>query len=270
MYTNLPDGQGFSRVNLDLQELYQGIVGYDRFKERFPPFMQADPLAKEIISLKGDTLTYRTEHIHVEEKDKRKSVLFLLGNPAVHSVATGIPFSYQHGVNGGQVEHRFWSALRETGFIDLPFHLSLKEKRKILFEADYDSKIVFNLDLFFTLPSTASGSAIHNHPIQKLSGVAQIQSLLGKKALSRIFDEEKRRLDSVIQKYDVVIACQKNAYDGVRSSCTPSYEKRSLMKNYYETETYNGVKLFCVPPTYLFRSKIVKGQLATIRDMVVR
>ena len=78
----------------------------------------------------------------------------------------------------------------------------------MLFEADYDSGIVFNLELFFTLPSTASGSKSPGHPIQKLSGLAQIQSLLGKKALVRLAYQETNRMEVIIGEYDAVIACK--------------------------------------------------------------
>ena len=269
MYEIMPDGQGFSRVEINLDDLYQGISGYDRFRQRFGPFMQADPLAQDIITLEDGCLKYRTEHIHAKKSSGRKSILFLVGNPAVHSVVTGIPFAYERGVNGREREHRFWGALRETGYVDLPYDFSDEEKKRILFNADYDSEIIFNMEVFFTLPSTASGNKNASHLIQKRSGVQQLLALLGSKALSRIAHKEAERLKEIMSKYDVVIVCQRNAYYGVKSSESPEYAIANLRNQFIQTETRNETLLYCIPPTYLFRTKKVLNQLREIRLNII-
>jgi hypothetical protein len=272
MYAIIPDGQGFSRVEIDLEQLYKGIPGRDKFERQFEPFIQADDSAAKIINLTGNILQYKTEHIHVDGTDGRKSVLFVLGNPAVHSVVTGVPFAYEKKKNGDIKEHRFWKSLRDTGYVDLPYNLSTNEKKKKLFAADYNSEIIFNLEVFYTLPSTSSaqGNKNANHPILKNAGVPQLKSLFGTRALRRIASEESKRLHQIIQNYDAVIACQSDAYIGVKAPNSPKYSKKSLMERYFETQTIDGILLFCVPPTHLFGAAKVKEQLNDIRRRIAR
>lgn len=268
MYMNSPDGQGFSRVKIDLDKLYHGISGYDGFKSKFEPFLQADPLAKDIITLENGYLNYRTEHIHANKNNQRKRILFLIGNPAVHSVAKGVPFAYEKGWHGSTKEHRFWETLRDTGYVDLPYKKDPEDKKKILLNADYDSKFIVNIEMFFTLPSTASGIKNSVHPIQKKSGVAQIRSLLGKKGLDRIANEERKRLAEIISNCDAVITCQTDAYHGVKSIDSPEFNRASIKEQFYKTKTMNGVLLYCIWPTHLWRSKVVKQQLKEIKKEI--
>ncbi len=141
MFKVSPLSQGFSQVEIDLTKLFDTQKEYDDFIKKFDPFIASDPLNKDIIRLKNNILTYKTEHIIPTKNDGRKKVLFLLGNPATHSVKTGVPFSYENKSNGGKGEHRFWEALRITEFIDLPFNISIEEKKIILFDLHYKSTI---------------------------------------------------------------------------------------------------------------------------------
>ena len=56
MYGNVPDGQGLSHVQIDINALYRGISGYDKFIQRFDFFMGTDLLTKEIITLENGLL----------------------------------------------------------------------------------------------------------------------------------------------------------------------------------------------------------------------
>lgn len=247
--------QGLSQVEIDLTQLFDSQEEHEEFIEKYAPFIASDPLNEDIIKLENNILTYKTEHIIPTKNDGRKKVLFLLGNPATHSVKTGIPFSYEKKRNGGKREHRFWEALRSTEFIDLPFEVSNEEKKRILFDLQYKSRIRFSQEVFFTLPSTASCTGKETHPIQKKSGVIQIEYLLGKKALAKIARMETKRLGPIIETHDAVIVAQKDAYNEIKSQESPKYEGGKVKKSGIETKTFNGVPLFCTPPTYLYRTQ---------------
>ncbi len=73
--------------------------------------------------------------------DKRPPLLLVLGNPATHSVESGMFFSFE----GNKKEHRFWSGIHKpTGVLDLPFEPGLsieklnKQRRDALFNLKCD------------------------------------------------------------------------------------------------------------------------------------
>jgi len=268
MFKVSPLSLGLSNIEIDLIKLFDDQIEYDGFINKFDPFIASDPLNKDIIELKNNILTYKTEHIHPTKNDGRKKVLFILGNPATHSVKYGIPFSYESKINGGKREHRFWEALRTTEFIDLPFNISVEEKTKILFDLRYKSTIRFSLDVFFTLPSTASSTGKEADPIQKKSGVLQIEYLLGRKALNKIAGKEIERLENIIIEHDAVIVAQKDAYNGIKSNTSPEYDGKKVKASCIETTTFNGVPLFCTPPTYLYRAEASLNILRHIKSKI--
>jgi len=272
MFKVSPLSLGFSQVEIDLTKLFDTSKECNNFHKRFGPFISSvissDPLSKDIIRLDNNILTYKTEHIIPTKDDGRKKVLFLLGNPAIHSVKTGVPFSYENKKNGGKGEHRFWEALRVTEFIDLPFNISVEEKKKILFDLQYKSTIRFSLDVFYTLPSTASSTDEVTDPIQKKSGVLQIKYLLGRKALVKIAKKETERLENIIKTHDAVIVAQKDAYNGIKSKESPEYDGKKVKASGIETKTFNGVPLFCTPPTYLYRAATSQNILKRIKNRI--
>jgi hypothetical protein len=269
MFEVSPLDQGFSQIQIDLDKLFETKIEHKKFKNRFGPFMSSDPLSNGIIRLENNILIYKTEHIIPSCNDGRKNVLFLLGNPATHSVHTGVPFSYENKRNGGRKEHRFWEALRSTGYIDLPYNISVAEKKDLLFKLQYKSPIRFSLDVFFTLPSTASSTGKEAAPIQKKSGVLQIEYLLGRKALYKIGLKEQERLEDIIKKHDAVIVAQKDAYNGVKSNDSPKYDGKKIKKTGIETTTFNCVPLFCTPPTYLYRATTSQELLSSFRKKIL-
>lgn len=269
MFEVSPLDQGFSQIKIDLDELFETTIEHNKFNKRFGPFMSSDSLSNDIIRLENNILTYKTEHVIPSCNDGRKKVLFLLGNPATHSVHIGVPFSYENKRNGGKGEHRFWEALRSTGYIDLPYNISVAEKKELLFKLQYKSPIRFSLDVFFTLPSTASSTGKEAEPIQKKSGVLQIEYLLGRKALNKIGLKEKERLEDIIKTHDAVIVAQKDAYNGVKSNDSPKYDGKKVKIAGIETITFNGVPLFCTPPTYLYRASISQAILSRFKKKIV-
>ncbi len=99
------------RLNLDL--LYPDKSSRGRFERKWGEFFTSDPTHPEVFRREEDgILVFRTESLIPLKSSGRPSVLLLLGNPASHSVHSGMFFSYE----GKNREHRFWIALRETGF----------------------------------------------------------------------------------------------------------------------------------------------------------
>ena len=84
-------------------------------------------------------LKYKSEQLIPTKIDKRPPLLLVLGNPATHSVESGMFFSFE----GNKKEHRFWSRiLKPAGVLDLPFEPGLsieklnKQRRDALFSLE--------------------------------------------------------------------------------------------------------------------------------------
>ena len=146
--------------------------------------------------------------------------------------------------------------------------MSVAEKKNLLFNLQYKSNFRFSLDVFFTLPSTASSTGKEAEPIQKKSGVLQIEYLLGRNALSKIAKKEKERLEDIIKIHDAVIVAQKDAYNGIKSEESQDYDGKKIKATGIETKTFNGVPLFCTPPTYLYRAAISHNILKKFKSRI--
>jgi hypothetical protein len=113
----------------------------------------------------GDTLVYETEVLTPKVNKNRLNVLMVLGNPAVHSVAERMFFSFEETRGKGEGkwrEHRFWRAFRDIDCGVLKFERDLenptpaninkinKYKRDCLLNGDYISDFnIFLLPYFF-------------------------------------------------------------------------------------------------------------------------
>lgn len=98
------------------------------------------------------------------------------------------------------------------------------------------------------MPNGAIGS--------KWAGVQGLRKLFRMKALKKILEEEKTRIERLIQIFlfpkGVVFAFQKDAYLGIRSPESPEYNlgdaKAGKLHGFCLRDDSN-VKLFCFPPT---------------------
>jgi hypothetical protein len=73
-------------INLD--ELFETKEGRKKFDAKWKDFLTSDPFNKKIYGKKGNLLTYKSEQLIPLKKDKRPSLLLVLGNPATHSKQT--------------------------------------------------------------------------------------------------------------------------------------------------------------------------------------
>jgi hypothetical protein len=169
----------------------------------------------------GNRLQYLSEQLIPKKRDDRLPLLLVLGNPASHSVANGMFFSFE----GNGTEHRFWkNILKGSGVLELTYDKSLpvdelnKIRKEQLLDLAYDSPFRIGLCVFITFPSA---------PGPPWGGVAGVQKLIGVKALRKLEQEETARIIKLAEKFlnpmGAAIAFQINAWNGLRSETDPSY-----------------------------------------------
>lgn len=251
---------GIQECRLNLSLLYPDRSDRDQFERKWVEFFTSDHTHAAIFKREGDDiLIFYTESLIPTKLDDRPSILFLLGNPASHSVFSGMCFSYE----GDNREHRFWIALRKTGFLE--FHsdsfasqLSWDERNRLkkqeFYELKYRSPFRVGIAVYFSVPSTASTAP--------WTGVSGIQRLFGQRALCAIAVEEQRRIEGIIRNFikveGSVIAFQRDAYEGVRAPDAPAYSlDLALRGELYGSCKYNTkIRLIGAPPTrYLHSGK---------------
>lgn len=218
-------------------------------------------------NLKGSLVTYQTEYIVPRKSDTRSPLLLVFGNPATHSVASGMFFSYE-GKKGKEKEHRIWKMLSAAKIISFPSAAETKSidivnmlRKKALYELSYCSPFRIGLAVFYSMPSPASNSP--------WSGVAGLYRLFGREAITKIGECEKRRIDGIIRKFvspdGTVIAFQKDAYLAIKSPApeSPCYTLSETKQGHLvgKCESKSSIGLFCLPPT-----RLMMGNLSILRN----
>jgi len=236
---------------VDLSALLPTPTERKNFDRKWKSFIASDDANKSIYQRKGNRLLYKSEQLIPSKKDSRPALLLVFGNPASHSVQSGMFFSFKD--NGK--ENRFWkSILKPSGIVDLPFDPSLSadvlnmERQERLLNLDYDAPFRIGLCVIISMPSAPGG---------KWGGVAGIQKLIGAKAMRRLEEAERKRVvrcsKEFLSKDGVVVSFQKNAWNSLKSDEDPVYDinlaKPGKLKG--KIENCPGVSLFGVPPTRL-------------------
>lgn len=155
----------------------------------------------------GNKLVYETEVLIPKVKrENRLSILMVLGNPAVHSVADKMIFSYEKTRNGGKREHRFWKALKEFKVVELDIFNPTPEynnyKRECLLNGNYHGDFNIFLLPYFSFPTPASG---------QYNGVNGIRKIVGKEIFETMKKREFQRFERIVLGNDIrhVICFQK-------------------------------------------------------------
>lgn len=243
---------GIQSVKFSIGALYSGDKRREEFRRRFEEFKNAQPDYSSIFELRGDLVSYQTESIIPTESDKRPPLLLVFGNPASHSVASGMFFSFE-GKKGQEKEHRIWNMLSKAGILSFPALAGVKPidkanrlRKAALYELSYCSPFRIGLAVFYSMPSPSSGA--------RWSGVAGLRRLFRKEALTRIRECEERRIDGIIRKFvsrgGAVITFQKDAY----SAITDESYKLQMAKEGDPGANWHcssHIKVFCHPPTRL-------------------
>lgn len=238
---------------LDLAELFETQIERQRFDTKWDEFVKSDTDNKRIYRLRGDRLQYKSEQLIPEKTDSRPPLLLVLGNPATHSVQSGMFFAFK----GNGREHRFWkNILKPSGLLSLPFDAGLPAKelnanrRKSLSGLNYDSEFCIGLSVFISMPSAPGG---------KWGGIAGVQRLVGARAFRKIESAERKRVLRCIKRFvaphgkGAVVAFQKNAWNALSSEDDLEYSigaaKAGKLKG--TVAGYPKTPFFCVPPTRL-------------------
>lgn len=265
---------GIQKVTLDVDALYLDEEQREQFEKKFLKFFNSDCVHSRIFNRRNNTVIYLTEHIIPKKEDNRPPLLLVFGNPASHSVASGMFFSFE----GNEREHRFWKILSKARILsfpslpngDSPKSLNeLNQSRKTaLLELSYDSPFRIGLAVFCTMPSPASG-----YP---WAGVDGLRRLFGKRALTKICECEKYRIDGIIREFvsanGTVTVFQKDAYSGIKSSTSPAYTLAKAKEGHLEgnCQCDSAVRLFCLPPTRLLQGKSGIRLLQDVRERILK
>lgn len=190
---------GIQKVTLDVDVLYLDEEQRKQFEKKFLEFLNSEGVHSRIFNRKNSSVIYLTEHIIPKKRDDRPPLLLVFGNPASHSVASGMFFSFE----GNEREHRFWKVLSKAGILSFPSlpnndsPKTLKElnqsRKTALLELSYHSPFRIGLAVFYTMPSPASG-----YP---WAGVDGLRRLFGKRALTKIYECEKYGIDGIIREF---------------------------------------------------------------------
>lgn len=221
----------------------------ENFDQKWESFIASDDANKNIYWKKGNHLTYQSEQLIPSKKDSRPALLLVFGNPASHSIQSGMFFAFRD--NGK--ENRFWkSILKPSGILGLPFDPTLSakslnmERRDRLLNLDYDSPFRIGLCVIISMPSAPGG---------KWGGVAGVQKLIGAKAMRRLEEAEMERVFESSKDFlgedGVAVSFQKNAWNTLKSNEDPAYDIRLAKagKLMGKLKGHSGISLFGVPPT---------------------
>jgi hypothetical protein len=231
---------------LNLGKLYQTAREMEDFKKRYDCFLDSDADACLVYELDGDRLRYRSEHLIPSKKDDRIPLLLILGNPASHSITSGMFFSPRK--NGK--EHRFWEhLLKGAGIEGLSFDkgLSTRERNKMridcLMNGGYKSAFRIGLCVYISMPSSAR------------AGVGAIRKLLGKQAFDQVVKEESERVSNEAANFllpnGIGVTFQKDAWNGLSSRGNYTLEQAKAGKLESSFKLLPEISIFGVPPTRL-------------------
>ena len=261
---------GTQECSLNTNNLFDSTQQKDKFNELWPKFFQSDETHKDIFFRdKLGHINYLSESFIPSRTDNRPPVLLVFGNPASQSIHHKMCFAYE----GNYREHRFWVALRKTGL--LKYHSDENEnnydwetrnqnRKKELFNLEYDSPFRLGISMFYSMPSPASKP--------HWSGVDGLLKLFGKKAMDKLNEEENQRINKIINSFmlgeiGAILTFQKNAYEEMRSGSSPGYKYASAKKGVLigKYKFNDGIPLVGLPPTRLFHSKEIQRTLKTTK-----
>lgn len=262
------------RVEIDLTE----IRDRQDLESRINEYLQYE--GKSIFEFEaGNKLVYETEVLIPKVNKNRLNILMVLGNPAVHSVAERMFFSYEKTrIEGKWREHRFWRALRECEILKFDSELENptcenidkinKDKRDWLLNGKYESKFNIFLLPYFSFPTPAS---------KKCNGVVGIRKIVGKEIFEEMKEFEFQRFKGIVLSNDIrnVICFEKTHVGKEIIQKTEGKPIANILNNpdspvYKLGYALEHVTLYTAKPTRLLHTgegkKILKGIVADIKD----
>jgi len=263
---------GTPECELDLTELFPVKKERLRFYTKLQLFLASDQTNSDIFSLKRDKLRYHTESFISDKSDKRPPLLLLLGNPASHSTASGMCFSFE----GSGREHRFWKALRETELLNFQSEQTKPSnnyrdlnnlRREALLNLNYASPFRVGIAVFYSMPSPASDPM--------WSGVNGLQRLLGQKALDIIAVEEEKRIARILAIFmnhaGGIISFQRDAYNKLISQDSLSYSLSLALQGSLigRCKRDSRIPLVGAPPTRFLHGKSCQEALKKCARFII-
>jgi hypothetical protein len=235
------------QCELDLRSFYQDDIHLKRFISKYESFRESHDPHNEIFQLKSNILSYKSEQLVPKQYNDKPFLLFVFGNPASHSIQSGMFFSYERDGR----EHRFWSQiLRDSGIADLTADTNIENENVNVWRKDklinlkYNSLFRIGLSVMFTFPSPSIGI---------WSGVAGLKKLFGAKAFEMLAKEEAKRVKTLAHKVvkgdGAIITFQKDAWFQLSED---KYSKNYLIRSKNADLIGNIDKiipLYGLPPT---------------------
>jgi len=225
---------------------------------------------------RSNKLVYKTEVLIPKTINSGKlNLLMVLGNPATHSVAERMFFSYEKtGAKGKWREHRFWRALRDCGVlrfcedIEEPTPKNIEKinsyNRDCLLNGKYESDFNIFLLPYFSFPTPSD------------SGVNGIKRIVGEEIFKEMKKFEFQRFERIVLGSDIkhVICFQKTHVGKEIIQKAEGKQIGNMLGNPdYPIHKLGGtlkhVVLYTAPPTRLLHTnkgkKILEGILSDIR-----
>ncbi len=248
---NIEDRRDIKRKLDEVRNIYDNILEYDD---------------------KSNKLVYKTEVLTPKVNKNRLNILMVFGNPAVHSVAERMFFSYQRTPQGKRKEHRFWRALRDCCVlkfernVEKPTPENNKYKLNYLLNGKYDSNFNIFLLPYFSFPTPASD--------KKYGRVAGITKIVGKEIFKEMKEFEFQRFKKIVLSNDIehVICSQKTNVGKEIVRKTEGKPIGNMLKPNYPIYELGGslkqVTLYTVPPTRLLHTNKAKEILKCILSSI--
>ncbi len=101
------ENPGQLECRIDINKLFESKNEKDKFFSKLPSFLESDPYNKIVYQVDDTHINYHTEELIPKVRDNRPALLLLLGNPASHSVVSGMFFAFE----ANNKEHRFWKTI---------------------------------------------------------------------------------------------------------------------------------------------------------------
>ncbi len=251
---------------LDLAALYPDQQSRASFEARWKLFEAASNQCAGLYRKESDRLFYCSESFIPDRADHRPPLLFVVGNPACHSVVEGMCFSREAKAR----VHRFWRALSRAGLAEFacdtkPGDPLLNQRRKNeLYELQYQSPFRVGITVFFSFPTPASGPP--------WSGVSGVVRLFGRPAVQPLLVGEETRLkeelDAFMGPRGAIVALQRDAYAGLTDGNASGYSLRAARAGTLRgvSKFSSPVPVFGTPPTRLWLSPTSIDVLRKIRS----
>jgi len=232
---------------------------------------------KDIVRYEGgdDKLVYKTEVLTPKvAKGDRLNLLMVLGNPATHSVQSGMFFAYERrrskqGIEKW-IEHRFWTALSDckvlTFYRDVANPTSdnieavNKYKREHLLNGTYKSDFNIFILPYFSFPTPSS------------VGVSGIKPIVGETIFAEMKRVEFYRFAEVVVSNELknIICFNKTA--GREILRQTKFEEKGIIQNqpaYIINDPLKGTTLYYSEPTRRIHTQTGKKILKCVVSAIL-